>query len=159
MSATTTTILIIAAVAIVSLIALAGLGFTSSSKTVDIVADIPDHSVDELPTDSSSGFVTQSVETEGPWFEAFGIALGASKYEAFVMFIPPADCAIPEDGRQLKAEGGCAGIPAEGEVSGGGTRGDASRLVIVGVPISEACHRELTPGDRWPAAIEACRAD
>ncbi|HET7738343.1 MAG TPA: hypothetical protein VFK32_07200 [Tepidiformaceae bacterium] len=158
MNATSTTLIVVAAIVAVAFVALASMELTTSSRTVDIASGVSDSSVDDLPRDSSFGIVTKSLETEGPWFEAFGIALGSEQHTAFVMFIPPAACSVPETG-DLKATGNCAGIPAEGEVSGGGTRSDSSRLVIVGVPVSKACHRELAPGDRWPTDIEACRAD
>jgi hypothetical protein len=109
------------------------------------------------PADGSYAIVLGTHRTESG-FSLFGWHIGGSERRAHVAFVPPAGCVAPPSG-PLAAEGACAGIPVEGDVSGGGTTSEGHDLVIVSVEVSEACQEALEHGARWPSSLAECRAE
>jgi hypothetical protein len=111
------------------------------------------------PADGSAGVVTATYKSKAG-LTILGLRITPDRWEAQVMFVPPSGCdALPGD--VLSAEGVCAGIPAEGKVSGDGMTEDGMRLLVVAVEVTRKCHEALAHGDAWPTAKVACqyRAD
>lgn len=106
------------------------------------------------PADGSYGLVHGGFVREG--FGIFGWDIVRPEYRILVMFVPPAGCTPPLAG-DLMATCDCAGIPAEGEISGGGTTADGDPLVGVALGVSKACYEALETGARWPSALPECR--
>ncbi|MCK9517795.1 MAG: hypothetical protein M0R74_02030 [Dehalococcoidia bacterium] len=118
----------------------------------------------EPPADGSSGLVHTTYKREAG-LGLFGWEIIKSRYAAQVAFVPPAGCEVPPSG-EFVPEGACAGAPARGLVSGGGTTAGGHDLVIVSVTVSKACHEALreanaSPVNRlpWPYDHPACRDD
>jgi|GEM_PF-7093578 len=128
-----------------------GLTVTTGESYAEAVEELPP----QPPADGSYGLVRHSYQSRSG-LEVFGWTIIPPKYRAHVIFVPPAGCVVPESG-ELKAQGACAGIPAEGTVTGGGVSFDGHETVIVAVEISKACHEVLQRYDRWPSEHPACR--
>lgn len=128
------------------------------------MAEPVDGPLREPPADGSFGLVYSTSKTKAG-LSVFGWDVVSSRFAASVGFVPPRGCEIPATG-ELVAEGACAGIPAAGPVSGGGTTSDGHDLVIVSVTVSKACHDALrganaSPVNKplWPSDHAACRDD
>jgi hypothetical protein len=148
-------VLVALAVALL-LVLLAGAGLRTTSVTGD--GDFADGDAGEVPdppVDSSYG-ITLGVHKVKSGFEVFGWSIRQPRYEIHVAFIPPTGC-VPIQGETVSATGTCAGVPAEGQVSGGGTTGEGHELVIVAVRVNEACRDATSRGTKWPSAVPECK--
>lgn len=108
----------------------------------------------EPPADGASGLVLVTYRAE-KGFSFFGWDVVASRYAANVGFVPPSGC-LADPGGKIVPEGACTGVPAWGDVSGGGTTAAGQRLVIVAVTVSERCYKVLRGDDAWPSARPEC---
>lgn len=137
----------------VGVLALGGVGVSTVSSDGDYAEEIEGTFAEPAP-DGSHGLVYSSHQnTSG--LSLLGWQIMSPEYSVNVGFVPPAGCPIPESG-ELRAEGDCADILTPGRISGGGTTSDGRELVIVSVPISEACHDALERWDRWPSDKPEC---
>jgi hypothetical protein len=76
------------------------------------------------------------------------------------MVVPPECIGVDAAGGEvLLSEGVCADLPARGEVTGGGTTADGSRLVFVRIEVSKSCFEAVGIGERWPPDADACASD
>jgi len=107
------------------------------------------------PADGSYGVVVGSYKAKDG-LGLLGIEFTPSRWEAQVMFVPPAGCE-PTEEQDIVAAGACSGVPAEGRLGGGGTTADGDTLWTVVFEVSKACHEALNPNDRWPNTTGACR--
>jgi hypothetical protein len=128
-------------------------GTSGSSSDAVIVEGMPP----QPPSDGSYGLVYNSYKSESG-LNLLGWQIVTPRFQANVGFVPPPGCAVPSMGK-LEPRGSCAGVPAWGDISGGGTTAEGRQLVIVSVRVSEACHDALQPGDRWPSEHAACGDD
>lgn len=128
-----------------------GVSVTTGQSHPEVVEGLPP----QPPADGSYGLVLGSHRSHSG-LKVFSWSIIAPKYRAHVIFVPPEGCVVRGSG-ELKAQGACAGIPAEGTVTGSGVTFDGHETVIVAVGISEACHEALQPNDRWPSEHPACQ--
>jgi hypothetical protein len=141
------------AIIAVALLVVAGAGLHTTTVTVS-----SDEGLSEWtppPADGSYGLVVGSHKAKDG-LDLFGWDITPSTWEAQVMFVAPAGCE-PGQEEEVVATGPCAGIPAEGTSSGGGTTEDGLPLLTVRFEVSKQCHESLAAGDHWPTLIEACR--
>jgi hypothetical protein len=106
------------------------------------------------PADGSYGVIVGAHQSKSG-FTILGWQINAPEYQAHVAFVPPAGCVPPALG-VLVAEGACTGVPAQGEVTGGGTTSGGHNLVIVSVEVSKACQEALEHGAHWPPPLPEC---
>lgn len=109
------------------------------------------------PADGSFGVVVAAYQTRGA-VKAFGVTFRSARYATQIIFIAEPECIVADERgvERVIADGGCASLPATGEVVGGGTTEVGERLVAVELGISEECYRLLPEGSRWPSAIPEC---
>ena len=146
-------ILVLVLVAGVAVFGAGGFVTSTTSTSSEGVAVTPP------PADGSYGVVVGNYQSKNG-FSVFGWDFTPSKWEAQVMFVPPAGCPEPEDvDLTVVAEGPCATVPAEGRLSGGGTDEDGNRLWSVSFEVSKACHDALEFNDAWPTTKPECAAN
>jgi hypothetical protein len=158
----TSTILVVCGVALVvlTLVVLFGFLAVSTGGSLEDEGTSPQEAFiprNEPPVDGSTG-VVYIVDKTGPDWTLWSLQILSPRYRAAVAFVPPAGCNAPSAGvGRLLPEDACAGVPARGEITGGGTRrADGVKYVIVTVSIDQRCFEVLRVNDIWPSAHAAC---
>lgn len=130
-------------------LALGGLGTRVESSVSDPVPAV----FDGPPADGSSGVVMGTYQSKSG-ISFFGLTIGESRWEASIALVLPEGC--EPDGDRLDDAGACAGVPATGRLSGGGTTAAGLEFAIVSTRVSERCHEALETYERWPSSKPEC---
>ena len=149
------TLLAVIGVIVLTVVIVAGLGAIGTTRSTT-TSGTP-IAISEPPADGTTGSIFELRKTGG--HRMFGITFHAPAYEVYVGMVVPDHCLSRDASgtESLLTDGECAGLPAQGELTGSGTTPSGRSLAVVRIDISPACYDALTVGDTWPSAAQPCR--
>ena len=149
----------VAVLALVVLVALGlgALGGSTSIETDEGSVAAPGEGGGGVVFDEDGGVVFGQHESGG--ISLFGLELQGRDRWLSVGFVAPAECIERDAGgaEVVVASGVCAGLPASGEVNGGGVTAQGVSWVTVRVDVSRECFEAVAVGEAWPSEAAGCR--